>query len=513
MRDQLRSVIVLGVAGLVAVAGTALANATLASIRGGDPLLDRPETYSLWSGSAAPTTVTDPDRRSVELGVKFKSDQDGTVLGVRFYKSATNTGVHTGSLWTMTGTRLATAEFTNETASGWQYVALSKPVGIKANVLYVVSYHTDVGHYSADDNYFRAGRDRGPLHAPADGVAGTNGVYAYGAGGFPNQGDRATNYWVDVVFTSRTTTHPGSPTPQPTATSASPTATATRPPTARPTPSPTRSATSSPPAPDGSGCPAFPAFPDASCTGWQHTGVKLHTENCPARMTRPNTTYDSCLFTDGVSIAADNVTIKRSRVEGRIDPAATDGNLRGLTLVDVEVDGGREPDFNQSAIGNSNYSCTRCDIHSTGRGVNMGSNVTIRDSYIHDFVYSEGAHQTAVGAHGGDNYTIVHNNLQCNSNNYGCSAALSFYGDDSQINGALVQNNLFNTDGGYCTYAGSLNGKPYPHGINIRYLDNRFGKKFNPRCGGYGPVASYEQNPGNVWRGNAWQDGSGVVTS
>jgi len=24
-------------------------------------------------------------------------------------------------------------------------------------------------------------------------------------------------------------------------------------------------------------CPAYPAFPDASCTGWQHTGVTLRT--------------------------------------------------------------------------------------------------------------------------------------------------------------------------------------------------------------------------------------------
>lgn len=23
------------------------------------------------------------------------------------------------------------------------------------------------------------------------------------------------------------------------------------------------------------GCPAYPAFPDANCTGWQHTGVTL----------------------------------------------------------------------------------------------------------------------------------------------------------------------------------------------------------------------------------------------
>ena len=53
--------------------------------------------------------------RSVELGVKFKADYDGTITGIRFYKAAANTGTHIGSLWTAAGTRLAQATFTNET--------------------------------------------------------------------------------------------------------------------------------------------------------------------------------------------------------------------------------------------------------------------------------------------------------------------------------------------------------------------------------------------------------------
>ncbi len=40
----------------------------------------------------------------------------------------------------------------------------------------------------------------GPLTALADGAGGGNGVYLYGAGGFPTQTYNATNYWVDVVF-------------------------------------------------------------------------------------------------------------------------------------------------------------------------------------------------------------------------------------------------------------------------------------------------------------------------
>ena len=104
---------------------------------------------------------------------------------------------------------LASATFTNETASGWQQVTFATPVAITANTTYVASYHTNVGHYAEDDNYFTSGVDSGPLHALADGASGPNGVYAYGSTStFPNNGYQASNYWVDVAFSSGTSTTP-----------------------------------------------------------------------------------------------------------------------------------------------------------------------------------------------------------------------------------------------------------------------------------------------------------------
>ena len=81
--------------------------------------------------------------------MKFQSSVAGTVTGMRFYKSDLNIGTHTGSLWSSTGTRLATVTFTNETGNGWQAVSFSNPVAITAGTTYVVSYHTDYGYYSA----------------------------------------------------------------------------------------------------------------------------------------------------------------------------------------------------------------------------------------------------------------------------------------------------------------------------------------------------------------------------
>ena len=160
-------------------------------------------TFTIWPGTVPGTVDSGPDS-AVELGVKFRSDTAGYITGIRFYKASTNTGTHVGNLWTSTGTRLATATFANETASGWQQVSFATPVAITANTVYVASYHTNTGHYSDDQNYFTGkGMDSPPLHALASGVSGVNGVYAYGSGSnFPSLGWNNTNYWVDVVLSA-----------------------------------------------------------------------------------------------------------------------------------------------------------------------------------------------------------------------------------------------------------------------------------------------------------------------
>lgn len=161
-----------------------------------------PTLYSIWNSSAVPGTVDAGADSSVELGVKFKADVNGTITGIRFYKSSANTGTHIGNLWSNSGTLLASTSFSGETASGWQQVNFSTPVTITAGTVYVASYHVNTGHYSVDQNYFAtAGTDNAPLHALQNGVSGLNGVFGYGSTSiFPTNGFNASNYWVDVVF-------------------------------------------------------------------------------------------------------------------------------------------------------------------------------------------------------------------------------------------------------------------------------------------------------------------------
>jgi hypothetical protein len=149
---------------------------------------------------ATPATIDSGDGTSLELGVKFRSDSTGSVTGIRFYKAAANTGTHVGSLWTASGALLASAAFTNETASGWQQVTFANPVSISAGTIYVVGYFAPNGRYSATSLGLASAIDNVPLHAVADSTS-SNGVYAVGSQtAFPTSSFNATNYWVDVML-------------------------------------------------------------------------------------------------------------------------------------------------------------------------------------------------------------------------------------------------------------------------------------------------------------------------
>lgn len=157
---------------------------------------------SVWLSTDSPTVPSQNDASAVELGMRFQSDIDGTIDGVRFYKGAGNTGTHIGNLWSKDGENMASVTFTNETSAGWQEALFDEPVEIEADEIYVVSYYAPNGRYAVDLSYFNnQDKYNYPLKAPASSAGGLNGLFKYGSGGgFPDQSYSASNYWVDVVF-------------------------------------------------------------------------------------------------------------------------------------------------------------------------------------------------------------------------------------------------------------------------------------------------------------------------
>ena len=132
-----------------------------------------------------------------ELGMKFQSAEAGQVTAIRFWKASSETGAHTGRIWSATGTLLASVAFSNETASGWQIQALSTPLTIQANTTYVVSVSTN-SYYVATNFLLQQSIVNGYLSSVADGL---NGVYG-AAGSFPTFSYNSTSYFVDLSFTN-----------------------------------------------------------------------------------------------------------------------------------------------------------------------------------------------------------------------------------------------------------------------------------------------------------------------
>ena len=151
------------------------------------------------------------DPNSYELGTKFLSSQDGSIVALRYYRGtsdAADTDVRTLKLWTIGGTELGSVVVTSDPGqTGWQVGTLTTPISISADQVYVVSYGYVYGAddvYAATQGYFNSshsGAD-GILTAPASGGSvGGNGVFAASTpGSFPTGSFNASNYWVDVIF-------------------------------------------------------------------------------------------------------------------------------------------------------------------------------------------------------------------------------------------------------------------------------------------------------------------------
>ncbi|MGZ6449414.1 MAG: DUF4082 domain-containing protein, partial [Pseudobdellovibrionaceae bacterium] len=147
-----------------------------------------------------------------ELGMRFTSTASGTINAIKFYKSASESGTHTGTIFSSAGAVLASVVFTNETASGWQQQALSTPLAISANTEYTVSVNTGNTYYVDTLYGLLTAIVNGNLVSVAD---GNNGVYGP-VGSKPTNSYLSSNYFRDVVFVAAGSTVTPTPTPAPT---------------------------------------------------------------------------------------------------------------------------------------------------------------------------------------------------------------------------------------------------------------------------------------------------------
>ncbi len=155
---------------------------------------------TLFPSGMVPVLSDSGDGSAVTVGTRFTAQVNGFVSGLRFYRDAANTGSHTGALYATDGTKLADLSFAAQ-APGWQTAAFSAPVAVTAGTTYVAAVYMPSGHYSAALDFFDSPYDNAPL-------TGLLGTYTYGSEALPTQSYRASNYYVDVVFTTQDTAPP-----------------------------------------------------------------------------------------------------------------------------------------------------------------------------------------------------------------------------------------------------------------------------------------------------------------
>ena len=82
-------------------------------------------------------------------------------------------------------------------------MSFPSPVAITANTTYVASYFAPAGHYAGDGSYFAAsGCRQRAVARPRQTVCPRTASTTTRDQRFPSDSFLATNYWVDVVFTT-----------------------------------------------------------------------------------------------------------------------------------------------------------------------------------------------------------------------------------------------------------------------------------------------------------------------
>lgn len=139
------------------------------------------------------------DGQPYELGLRFKSNINGFITGIRFWKAANETGIHKGRIW-FNNTALNLIEFTNETPEGWQQQNLSTNLLIEAEIIYTVSVNINTHYVGSFGEALTSSISNGNLSTIAD---GNNGVLAFNLNEKPTQTFRNANYFRDIVFVAK----------------------------------------------------------------------------------------------------------------------------------------------------------------------------------------------------------------------------------------------------------------------------------------------------------------------
>ncbi len=415
---------------------------------------------TIFNNTDTPPTTAAADNNGIEVGLRIRPSVDGYITGVRFYKDTGNNGTHVGNLWTTSGTNLGSVTFTNESATGWQAARFNTPVQVTAGTDYIVSYYAPNGNYAATSSFFNSSYFSSQyLVVASPSETGTASVYDYAASPtFPQSNYQNANYWVDATFSPSTVVS-----------------------------APTSFAA----------CPAYPAFPDATCTGVA-PGSTLIPYHGSLTITHDNMTLYNMDVTGTVNVRANNVTIENSKIHDStpgIGVYSGDATIRNSEFYNID----------ETAVGYTNWKGYNLNIHDMlGDGVKLGDNTDLEDSYIHNFTPGTGSHSDGGQMQNGSSNIIVrHNNI----NGLGGNSAL-FFAPDLGPDGTgpiTIDKNLLDGGGFTLAIVDGNNGQYHQAGYTV--TNNHFLRDF-----AYGPLHINEPLANfDSWSGNVWDDTGEII--
>jgi hypothetical protein len=220
-------------------------------------------------------------------------------------------------------------------------------------------------------------------------------------------------------------------------------------------------------------CPAFPSFPDASCTGTL-PGI-ARTSSGSITTSSDGQLIQNLNISGKIVVRHHNVTIRNVKITNPNGVAISNNQGgTGLVIEDCELDGTGNT-TGASAVDYSNYILRRCNIHHFGEGPGANVNVLIEDNYFHSFTNQSatGAHQDCIQAEFGRNVTIRHN--ACWANGSYMNAAIVIGRQSGNI-GNVVEYNLM-AGGGYTLYMGEGKSR-----------HNRWSTVYYSKGGAFGPI-------------------------
>jgi hypothetical protein len=253
-----------------------------------------------------------------------------------------------------------------------------------------------------------------------------------------------------------------------------------------------------------------PAQPGPTNTGVP-AGTQLTVHTGDLNITTPGTVISGLDIHGSVTISAPNVVLKNSIVRGGttlpthghcIVEDNGKGNGLNFLIEDTEL-APTNVNYYQNDICGGNFTALRINSHSGVDTMDIaGSNVTLKDSWLHDtthFDYSpehnNGTHNDGIEITVGSNINISHNVIRGGGN-----SAIQITQDQGVTTGLTIANNWF--DGGTCSL--HINDKPLTSMSHIAIT----GSVFTPNSTIAHCAAVITHAVTYTWTGNTWTSGS-----